>query len=100
MTHEDRLRYSKAIDVITYKIIDRPYDENIPTNEQLEAIRLAVHAMNMMAYDTGRDMTRKVAILNYHLENPNALLFRDRHTTDAMTAGVAAMRYLINEERW
>ena len=98
MTHEDRIKYSKAINVITYKIIDRPYDENVPTNEQLEAMRLAIHAMNMMAYDTGRSMTRLIAILNYHLENPNALLFRDKHTMEAMKTGVAAMRYLMNDK--
>ena len=99
MTQEERIRYNKAINVIIYKVIERPYDESMPTNEQLEAMRLGIHAMNMMAYDKGQDVKRKVAILNYHLENPNALLFRDRYTLDAMSMAVAAMRYMMNEMR-
>ena len=97
MTNEDRIKYSKAINVITYKIIERPFEESKPSDEQIEAMRLAIHAMNMMSYDTGRDMARKVAILNYHIENQSALLFKDKHTMDAMKTGVAAMKYLMDE---
>lgn len=98
MTQDERAKFSKAINVIAYKIIERPYFESMPTNEHLDAIRLAVHAMNMMGYDTGKDMHRHIAILNYHLANPNALLFKDRNTMDAMSMGIAAMRRLISQD--
>lgn len=98
MTNDERIQYKKAINVIAYKIIERPYFESMPTNEQIDAIRLAVHAMNMMAYDTGRNMDRKIAILKYHLDNPNAMLFKDRYTQDAMSMGVAALKYLIAQD--
>lgn len=97
MTNEDRIMYRKAVNVLTTKIILRYYDESLPGNDQIEAMRLAIHAMNMMAYDTGKDVARKVAILKYHIDNPNALLFRDKHTMDAVKTGVEALKYMLEE---
>lgn len=99
MTQDERLRYNKALNVIVYKIIERPYDENIPTNEQLDAMMLAVRALNLLAYDTGKDYARQIAILNYHIAQPNALLFRDRHTIQAMNSAVYAIRYLLGKTK-
>ena len=97
MRSEDRIKYNKAINVITYKLIDSPEFERMPTNEQLEAIRVAVHAMNMMAYDLDRNLDREVAILNYHLAQPNALLFKDKNTMNALVQGVIAMKYIVED---
>ena len=95
MTNEDRIMYRKAINVLTNKYILRYCVESLPGFDQLEAMRLAIHAMNMMSYDTGKDVARKVAILKYHVDYPNALLFRDKHTMDAVKAGVEAMKYML-----
>lgn len=95
MTQDERLKYNKAVNTIMYKILERPYDQNIPTNEQLEAMMYAVKAMNLLAYDTGRNLNRQIAILNYHIAQPNALLFRDRHTIEAMNQAVYAIKYML-----
>ena len=98
MRSEDRIKYNKAINVITYKLIDSPEFERMPTNEHLEAIRVAVHAMNMMSNDIGRNLDREVAILNYHLSQPNALLFKDKNTTNALVQGVIAIKYIVGAD--
>lgn len=99
MTQEDRIRYNKAISTIEREIIDRPYDENIPNTAQVLAMHIAVPAMNAYAYDTGKNLDRQVAIIEYHLANPNALLFRDRHTLEAMSMAVTAMKYAIGADK-
>lgn len=98
MTNDERLKINKAINVITYKIIDRPFDDAPPTYEMQDAMTAAVHAMNMMAYDTGRNMKREVAILEYHLRQPTACLVRDRYTMKAMSLAVTALKYQMGSE--
>ena len=95
MTQEDRLRYNKAISTIERQIIERPYDENMPNTAQLLAMHIAIPAMHAYAYDKGRNLDREIGMIEYHLANPNALLFRDRHTMKAMCLAVTALKYAI-----
>lgn len=97
MTQDERARYNKAINVISYKIIDRTYFESMPTNEQLDAILLGIKAMNLLAYDSGMNLKRQIAILTYHINQPNALIFRDRYTLDACSKAVYAIRYMLGK---
>lgn len=98
MTHDELMRYNKAINTINYKIIERPYDVTTPNTEQLDAMAVAVKAMELQAYDTGRSLKRQIAILTYHICQPSALLFRDKYTLDAMRCGIMAIKYLIGAE--
>ena len=99
MTQEDRIRYNKAITTIEREIIERPYDENPPNTAQLLAMHIAVPAMNAYAYDNGKNLDRQVAIIEYHLAYPTAILFRDRHTMKAMCLAVTALKYAIGAHK-
>lgn len=56
---------------------------------------LAINAMHLYSYDTGKNLDRQAAILSYHIANPNALLFKDEYTMDAMYKAVHAIRYTL-----
>lgn len=95
MTADERIMYNKAINCIDYKIISRPHIVTEPSMEQYRSMQLAVHALEVQAKETGRDLSRHIAVLNYHLSQPTALLFKDRVTIDAMTAGIIAIKWLM-----
>lgn len=95
MTQDERIMYNNALNTIDYKIIGRPHIIMEPTIEQLRAMQLAAHAMEVEMKETGKDLSRHIAVLNYHLAQPTALLFKDRHTIDAMTAGVFSIKWLM-----
>lgn len=97
MTRDERSRYIRAINVIDYKILNRAF-ENVPTVEQMDAIPVAVEALERRKKATGMALGRHIAVLSYHISHPSAILFRDRHTTDALTAGILAIRWLIGAE--
>lgn len=87
--------WNKALNVIDYKIIGRPNIVTEPSMEQLRSMGLAVQALEQQMKATDSDKTKHIAVMNYHLANPTALLFKDRHTIDAMTAGINAIKWLI-----
>ena len=95
MTQDERIMYNKAINTIDFKIIGRPNVIMEPTIEQLRAVQLAVHALEVQAHETERDFSRHIAVLNYHLSQPTAILFKDRITIDAMVAGIVAIKRLL-----
>jgi hypothetical protein len=95
MTHDERLIYNKAINCLDYKVIGRPNVVAEPSIEQLNSMRLAVDALEQQMKTTEKDLSRHIAVINYHLANPTALLFKDRYTIDAMNAGVIAMKWLV-----
>lgn len=99
MTQDERLRYNKAVNVLVYKVINRPYEEYTPTNEQAEAMMLAVNALNLLAYDTGRNYDQQIAILNYHIAQPFAILFKDRYTMKALNQAVYALKYMLGKTK-
>lgn len=99
MTRDDRIRYNKAIATIEREIIEREYDERRPNTAQLLAMHIAVPAMNAYAYDTGRKLDREIGMIEYHLANPDAVLFRDRYTMKAMNMAVLALKYAIGEHK-
>lgn len=95
MTIDERLMYNKAINCIDYKIIGRPHLIAEPTCEQMNSMQCAVNALEQQMKTTGTDLSRHIAVINYHLSQPTALLFKDRYTIDAMNAGVIAMKWLV-----
>lgn len=95
MTHDERLMYNKAINCLDYKVIGRPHIVAEPSMEQLNSMRLAVDALEQQMKATEKDLSRHIAVINYHLSNPTALLFKDRYTIDAMNAGVIAMKWMV-----
>ena len=99
MTQDERIMYNKAIYVIDYKIILRPNTVSEPSIEQLRAMQLASHAMEARMKETGKDLSKHIAVMNYHLAQPTALLFKDRHTIDAMTAGIFAIKWLMGNRK-
>lgn len=98
MTRDDRLKYNRAINVIDYKILGRPTIQTVPTIEQLEVIPVAVDAMERQMKETGQSLHRHIAVLQYHVAHPTAVLFKDRFTMDAFTAGILAMKWLIGRD--
>ena len=95
MTIDERLMYNKAINCLEYKVIGRPHLVGEPTQEQMNSMQCAVNALEKQMMDTGKDLRRHIAVINYHLGQPNALLFKDRITIDAMTAGIFAMKWMV-----
>ena len=95
MTQDERIMYNKAINCIDFKIIGRPHTIIEPTMEQLSSMQVAVAALEKQMKATGRDFSRHISVLNYHLSQPTALLFKDRITIDAMTAGIVAIKWML-----
>lgn len=100
MTQDERIMYNAAINVTDYKIIGRPNSITEPSMEKLRSMQLAVQAMEKQMKETGKDLSRHIAVLNYHLSQPTALLFKDRITMDAMTAGIIAIRWMMGMDTY
>ena len=98
MTRDDRLKYNRAINVIDYKIIGKPTIQMVPTIEQMEVIPIAVDAMARQMQETNKPLHRHIAVLQYHIAHPTAVLFKDRYTMDAFTAAILAMKWLIGRD--
>lgn len=95
MTADERARYNKALQVIDYKIISKRNVVAAPTIEQYYAMQAAVDAMERWMSEKGKPLSRQIAILNYHIANPTALIFKDRYTMDAMEQGCVALKRLL-----
>lgn len=98
MTREERIVYSKAINVIDYKLLGKPHIVAAPTTEQLEAIILAVRSMETRMKETEFPLGKQIAVLSYHIKNPTALLFKDHNTLDALEAGIISMKWLMKDD--
>lgn len=98
MTRDERLKYNRAINVIDYKIISKPTIQTVPTIEQMEVIPIAVDAMIRQMQETSKPLHRHIAVLQYHVSHPSAVLFKDRYTMDAFTAAILAMKWLIGRD--
>ena len=97
MTREERVQYRYAMKVIDYKIIERK-GAQVVTLEQREAIMLAVDAMKRRMEETGLPLRKHIAVLQYHINQPTATLFKDRVTMDALEAGILAMKWMIDQD--
>lgn len=100
MTKDERLKYYKAINVIDHKLLGKPGFVMEPTRDQLEAIILAVKSMETRMQETGNPLSKHIAVLQYHIKNPTALLFKDRNTLDALTAGILAMKWMMKDDMY
>ena len=97
MTREERMEYNKAMNVIEYKVIGRR-DAQMPTDEQMNAIMLAVGAMQRRMEEKGLPLRKHIAVLQYHINEPRATLFKDRNTMDALSHGILAMKWMIGQD--
>lgn len=70
-----------------YRIITERHTADGKSDAELTAIAAAIKALEEQQGDTveGR-------ILQYHLNKPHALLFRDQNTMRALKAGLAALQ--------
>lgn len=98
MTRDERLMYNRAINVIDYKILGRPTIQTVPTIEQMEVLPFAVEAMERQMREIGKPLHRHIAVLQYHISHPSAILFKDIYTTNALTQGILAMKWLIGRD--
>ena len=98
MTRDERLKYNNAMNVLDYKIIGRPHVVAEPNAEQLQAMQMAIDVMEKQMMETGKPMHKHISVLGYHLAHPTALLFKDRYTVDALTAGILAIKWLLGLE--
>ena len=99
MTREERMRYNRAANVIDYKMISRS-EAAIPTIEQMEMLPLALEAMQRRTEETGLPLRKHIIVLQYHINHPTAILFKDRNTLDALAAGVMAIKWLIGQDNY
>ena len=99
MTREERIEYRKAMNVIDYKILDKKAAV-IPTVEQLQAISLAVTAMQRRMEEKALPLRRHIAVLQYHVNEPTATLFKDRYTLEALEHGILAMKWMIGTDNY
>lgn len=100
MTKAERMLYRKAINVIDYKLLSKPGYVTEPTRDQLEAIILAVKSMEKRMQETEYPLGKHIAVLQYHIKNPTALLFKDRNTLDVLTAGIMAIRWAMKDDMY
>jgi preprotein translocase subunit SecA len=99
MTREERIEYSKAMNVIEYKIIGRR-DAQMPTDEQMNAIMLAVGSMQRRMEEKGLPLRKHIAVLQYHINEPRATIFKDRNTLDALSHGILAMKWMVGTDNY
>lgn len=98
MTRDERLAYNKAITCIEYKLIGRRDKQDPPTMEQYQALQVAMDALIRMQQSTGKSQQRHIGLLQYHIKEPTAILFKDRYTMDALTAGIHAIKWLVGQD--
>ena len=99
MTRDERMQYRKAMNVIDYKIIGKK-DAVIPNVEQMEAIIQAVRAMQYRMDEKGLPLRKHIAVLQYHINQPTATLFKDRITLEALEHGIMAMKWMIGQDTY
>lgn len=99
MTREERMQYNEAMNVIDYKIICKKAAQ-VPTVEQMKAIHLAVGAMQRRMEEKGLPLRKHIDVLQYHVNQPTAILFKDSITLDALEQGIMAMKWMIGDDMY
>lgn len=89
-----RSECKRSIRLITERMIGKPYVCVEPDKDELEAIKNATNALEeWQAECPALDFCRHIAVLNYHVLQPRAILFKDRYTMAALRAGVQALEH-------
>mgnify|MGYP003307423165 CR=1 FL=1 len=94
MTAEEREIIRKHIRTIREKMIGN-HVVGRPRSEQIAALQAAVDAMQVYKHVSALPCERLSKVLQYHINNPEACMFRDEVTLAALEAGAKALEYLI-----
>lgn len=98
MTIDQRSETRRMVGVIRDKLLGYRSIRK-PSGEALKAMACAVVAIGRCTGDhASREAQRHQAVLSYHLREPEAMLFRDDITLDALAAGADAMERLLDRE--
>lgn len=93
-----RINCEESIRTIVDGMLGRPYVCVEPTAEDLHSITDAINAMQEWQYESPKlDFCRHIAVLNYHILQPRAILFKDRYTMAALRAGVQALEHKLGK---
>ena len=87
-----RINLQESIRTIAGRMIGRPRAEGVPEKSDVFAISDAVDALHEWQEECPTiDLHRHIAVLAYHVREPQAILFKDRYTMAALKAGVQAL---------
>lgn len=93
-----RINCEESIRTIVGEMLGRPYVCAEPDKEGLYAITDAVNALQEWQTECpALDFCRHIAVLNYHILQPRAILFKDRYTMAALRAGVQALEHKLGK---
>ena len=91
-----RINCEESILTIVNRMLGRPNVCDEPDKEELHAIADAINALQEWQRETpALDFRRHIAVLNYHILQPGAILFKDRYTMAALRAGVQALEHKL-----
>lgn len=99
MTREERMQYNNAINVIDYRLICKRC-ATVPNADQLQAIHLAIGAMQRRMEEKNLPLGKHIAVLQYHIKQPTATIFKDSITLEALEQGIMAMKWLTGQDTY
>lgn len=93
-----RINCEESIRTIVDRMLGRPFVCAVPSAEDLHSITDAINALQEWQYECPKlDFCRHIAVLNYHILQPAAILFKDRYTMAALRAGVQALEHKLGK---
>lgn len=95
MTDAEKRKIRKHIQIICNTMLGNPFVDP-PNTEQVEAVAAAVKALGAFRYVSPLPCEKAIKVLQYHVNEPAALFFKDRNTIEALEIGVKALEYKLN----
>lgn len=96
MTADERSVIRVHISILREKIIKAPITD-LCSKERIAAVEAAMKAMARYKHIYA-PCERMGKVLLYHVNNPTALLFKDKVTMTALQTGVKALEYILDSD--
>ena len=93
-----RINYEESMRTIATQLLSNPRKEEVPEKYELASISDAVDALRDWQEECPKlNLHRHIAVLNYHVREPQAILFKDRYTMAALKAGAQALEHALGK---
>lgn len=93
-----RINYQESIRTIATCLLAKSRTEKVPTKYDVAAISDAVDALREWQEECPTiALHRHIAVLDYHVREPQAILFKDRYTMAALKAGTQALEHALGQ---
>lgn len=96
MDENERFELEKAVTLLENWLHCGKVDK--PRQALLDAMQTAVNTMEKEDGGPGMPYKRPRAVLQYHVSNPLAILFRDPVTINAIKTGIAVMGHVLTRQ--